>query len=220
MTVTAELGGGHGHAASEIEHHKTVHQRTRLKDDLPHIVFSQVARFHCACDYIRRHVRCGGAPGYEVVRILAGALAFAKKHQLEEARVIEGVIEEDIEDLEELVIDVARQLQLRKLRRQLHESFIGDLIQQTVAVGIVTVEGHGCNADSRCYPAHGDAICSLFIKEAPGGAGYPLCCRCRHVYSVYQNEYTPYTFGLVSLQRKAVVGFPLDFLWKPVATGG
>src|ERR1700721_2766462 len=99
MAVTAELRGRHGHASSEVKHHKTMHQRTRLEDDFPHIVFSQVTRLHCACDYIGRYVRCGRAAGSEIVRILARTLAPGEKHQFEEARVIEGVIEEDIEDL-------------------------------------------------------------------------------------------------------------------------
>src|ERR1700722_4386023 len=99
MAVTAELRGRHGHAASEVKHHKTMHQRTRLEDDFPNIVFSQVTRFHGARDYIGRYVRCGRTPGSEIVRILARALAPGEKHQPEEAWVVEGVIEEYIENL-------------------------------------------------------------------------------------------------------------------------
>src|ERR1700728_4353096 len=100
IALIAELRGRHGHASSEVKHHKTMHQRTRLEDDFPHIVFSQVARLHCACDYIRRHIRCGRPPSSEIVRILARTLAPAEKHQLEQARMIEGMVEESIENLE------------------------------------------------------------------------------------------------------------------------
>jgi hypothetical protein len=101
-----------------------------------------------------------------------------------------------------LLIDATRQLQLLKLRCQFYESLIGERIQKAVAVGIVAVKSHGCNANSGCYPAHGDTVCSLFFEEAAGCAGYFLCRRGRHVYSVYQDLYTVYTLGSSGLNER------------------
>src|ERR1700677_1496570 len=100
MAVTAKFRGRHGHPPSEVEHHQTMHQRTRLEDDFPYIVFLEVTRLHGACDYIGGHIRCGRLPGPEILRVLACTFALSEKHQLEQARMIEGVVEEHIQDLQ------------------------------------------------------------------------------------------------------------------------
>src|ERR1700733_14389812 len=100
MAVTAKLRGRHGHPSSEVEHYQTMHQRARLEDDFPYIIFSQVARVHGACDDIGGHIRCGRLPGPEILRVLACPCALSEKHQLEQPRMIEGVVEEHIEDLQ------------------------------------------------------------------------------------------------------------------------
>ena len=69
MAEGAELRRRHRHASSQVKHDEALHQRARLEDDLPHIVFVQVARFHRARNHIGRHIRRRRPPRPEILWI-------------------------------------------------------------------------------------------------------------------------------------------------------
>src|ERR1700722_1881365 len=69
MAEGLELRRRHRHPSSQVKHDEALHQRARLEDDLPHIVFIQVARFHRALNHIGRHIRRRRPPRPEILWI-------------------------------------------------------------------------------------------------------------------------------------------------------
>src|SRR3954470_5166804 len=71
----AKLTRATADASAEVEHHEALQQRTELERDLPGVVGPQLASRHAVLQ--RRGERVGGrrAPGLEVARVAAGALA-------------------------------------------------------------------------------------------------------------------------------------------------
>src|SRR5262249_34396502 len=100
MAEGAKLRRRHRYASSQVKHDETLDQCSRFEDDLPNIVLAQVARLHRARDHIGGHVSRRRPPRPEIVRILPRALALREKHQLEQSRVVEGMVEKDIEYLQ------------------------------------------------------------------------------------------------------------------------
>src|SRR5438105_3768766 len=97
MTEGAELRWRHGHASSQVKHDETLHQRARLENDLPDIIPADGSCLDAARNHIGRHVRRRRPPHPEVFWVLARPLALAEKHQLEQAWVLQGVVQKDVE---------------------------------------------------------------------------------------------------------------------------
>src|SRR5580658_3444931 len=158
-----KAAGSHAHASAQVKHDQAVGQGAHLKDDLPRVIFDEVAALHAFPYDLCHQVRGGGAAGFEVPRVAASALARLEEHELEESRVLKGVVEVNLHHSREPLLKVAGEPLARQTGSQLLEALVRQRVQETRAVRIVAIDRHGSDAHVSGYPAHCHGVRSLFV---------------------------------------------------------
>src|SRR5450631_3870180 len=83
---SAKLRLSCAHASAQVEHDKAVGQGAHLENDLPRVIFAEIAALHAFLYRIHHQVGRRGGAGLEIPWIAAGALARLEEHKFEKPR--------------------------------------------------------------------------------------------------------------------------------------
>ena len=169
LVKLAELFFGLVDAAAQIEDDEAVGEGAKFEGDFDGVVGAEFSGAHGVFENVYGGVEGGGAAGFEVAGVDAGALARNEEHELVEVGGIQRGVEEDFADLQEAVLDVALEVDGLELGGEVLEAGIGDGVEEAGAVGEVAIDGHGGNADFFCDGAHGDGGEAFAVEEIACG---------------------------------------------------
>ena len=114
-------------------------------------------------------IECRRAARLEVPGIDPRPFTRHQKHELVEVGELQRGVQKDVCHLHQPVLHAALEVEFLHSGGELIEALVGDRIQQAGAVRIVTIDGHGGNADPFRDGAHRDCCEPFPVKKFSRG---------------------------------------------------